>query len=40
MVCRVFEPGGFDCLDTVRARRTAEQYQRIRDDGDPERVHA
>lgn len=37
-VCRTYPPGGQDCLDTVRRRRTAEEYQRIRDAGDPERL--
>jgi Fe-S-cluster containining protein len=40
LVCKVFAPGGADCLDTVRRRRTPEQYLRIRDAGDPERIHA
>ncbi len=35
MVCRVYQPGGADCLKTVKARRTPEQYQEIREDGDP-----
>ncbi len=35
MVCVDFEPGCPDCLRSVRARRTPEEYQRIRDEGDP-----
>ncbi len=38
-VCIEYEPGGSDCLDTVRRRRTPEQYQLIRDEGDPARIH-
>jgi Fe-S-cluster containining protein len=39
MVCVVYKAGGPDCLDTVRRRRTPEDYQRIREAGDPERIH-
>lgn len=39
-VCRVFEPGGHDCLATVRARRTAAQYAAIRGPADPPTIHA
>lgn len=39
-VCRVFKAGGVDCLDTLRRRRTPEEYQAIREDGDPETIHA
>jgi Fe-S-cluster containining protein len=34
-VCRVFAPGGEDCLETVRRRRTPEAYAQIRQAGDP-----
>lgn len=37
--CVLYEPGGPDCLATVKARRTAEDYQRIRDDRDPRTIH-
>jgi Fe-S-cluster containining protein len=33
--CRVYRPGGPECLATVRARRTPDAYQRIRDADDP-----
>ena len=39
-VCRIFTPGGLDCLETVLARRSAEDYERIREEGyDPKRIH-
>lgn len=38
-VCAAYEAGGADCLDTVRRRRTPEDYQRIRDPEDPEVIH-
>ena len=34
-VCRAYKPGGADCLDTVRRRRTVEEFYAIREDGDP-----
>lgn len=34
--CILYIAGGEDCLDTVRTRRTTEEYQLIRDDNDPE----
>lgn len=37
--CVVYPPGGEDCIDTLRVRRTPEQYQRIRDAGDPAFIH-
>lgn len=40
LMCRVFAPGCRECLETVRLRRTPEQYAAIREAGDPERVHA
>jgi len=40
MMCRTYRPGGADCLDTVRRRRTPEDFARIREAGDPERIHA
>jgi len=39
MVCKTYRAGGPECLATVRARRTAAEYERIREDGDPERIH-
>jgi Fe-S-cluster containining protein len=39
LVCVLFAPGGPDCMDTVRRRRTPEQYERIREAGDPEVIH-
>lgn len=38
-VCRTFMPGGPDCLEMVRNRRTPEQYAAIREPQDPERIH-
>lgn len=35
-MCREFEPGSNDCVETVRRRRTPEQYARIRGEGDPQ----
>jgi Fe-S-cluster containining protein len=37
--CRVFTAGGRACLETVRKRRTPEEYARIRGPQDPERIH-
>lgn len=34
-ICRNFAVGSRDCLKTVRLRRTALDYQQIRDEGDP-----
>lgn len=39
LVCKLYEAGGKDCLETVRARRSPEDYQRIRDEGDPLTIH-
>lgn len=38
-VCRDYVPGGPDCLAQVRARRTPEQYARIRGAMDPLTIH-
>ena len=38
-VCRFYEAGGSACLETVRTRRTPEQYQLIRDPQDPVEIH-
>ena len=38
-LCRIYPAGGPACLDVVRVRRTAEEYEAIRDEGDPERIH-
>ena len=35
LVCRLFTVGSPECLDTVKKRRTSEDYQRIRDEKDP-----
>lgn len=40
MICRAFEAGGADCLETVRLTRTPEEYARIRDEDDPAEIHA
>lgn len=37
-VCRKYEAGGPDCLRTVKARRTSEQYRLIREAQDPEEL--
>ena len=34
-MCRTYPAGGALCLETVRALRTPEDYQRIRDESDP-----
>lgn len=39
MMCVTYEAGGAACLETVRRRRTPEDYARIRDASDPERIH-
>ena len=39
-VCRDARPGAADCLEAVKARRTAAQYQRIREAEDPETLEA
>lgn len=39
MLCRVYKPGGPDCLDVVRRRRFSSDYQRIRGPEDPEIIH-
>jgi Fe-S-cluster containining protein len=38
-VCREYRPGGVECLATVKARRSPEQYAAIRDEGDPLTIH-
>lgn len=35
LMCRDFEVGGPGCIDAVRRQRAREQYEVIRDDGDP-----
>jgi Fe-S-cluster containining protein len=37
-VCREFAPGNRHCLEVVSRRRSAEDYQLIRDDEDPEEL--
>lgn len=39
MVCELFIAGGKQCVDTVRLRRTPEQYQLIRGEDDPLTIH-
>lgn len=39
LVCRLFVPGGIECLETVRTRRTPGEYCLIREPHDPERIH-
>lgn len=34
-VCINYKPGGTDCMKAVKARRSLEEYRRIRDVGDP-----
>ncbi|TXH18551.1 MAG: YkgJ family cysteine cluster protein [Hyphomicrobiaceae bacterium] len=36
MICELFAAGSRECLETVKKRRTPEQYQLIREDGDPD----
>ncbi len=36
MTCELFVAGSQKCLDTVRQRRTLADFQRIREDGDPQ----
>lgn len=38
LVCRYFIAGSLDCLQTVKKRRTSEDYQRIRDTKDPQKL--
>lgn len=38
-MCRDYQPGGAWCLAVVRARRTPEEYSRIRGPQDPPRLH-
>jgi Fe-S-cluster containining protein len=38
LVCELYIPGGEHCLDTVKKRRTPEEYQQIRDDSDPKEL--
>ena len=33
--CMLYKAGGKDCLEVVKQRRSPEDYQRIRDVGDP-----
>jgi Fe-S-cluster containining protein len=35
MLCRQYVAGGPHCLSVVARRRTPEEYQEIREDGDP-----
>jgi hypothetical protein len=37
--CADFRPGERGCIETVRRRRTPEQYILIRGAADPERIH-
>jgi Fe-S-cluster containining protein len=39
LMCSLYPAGGADCLSAVRRRRTAEQYEQIRDPQDPKRIH-
>lgn len=38
LACAIFPPGGRACLDVVRRRRTAADYELIRDEEDPEEL--
>jgi len=37
--CVMYISGGEDCLETVRTRRTPEQYQEIRNENDPKTLN-
>ena len=39
-VCRVYAAGGPACIETLRRRRTPEEYVVIRGSDDPPRIHA
>lgn len=36
LICEFFIAGSKDCLDTVKARRTKEEFLAIREEGDPD----
>ena len=36
MICELYIAGGRQCLETVKARRTPEEYSKIRGEDDPE----
>lgn len=36
LICELYIAGSKECLDVVKTRRTKEDYQRIRDENDPE----
>lgn len=40
IICELFIRGGKECLETVRTRRTAKEYELIRDEGDPLTIHS
>lgn len=39
MPCRIFPPGGTDCIRVLREIRTPAEYALIRDTSDPVRIH-
>ena len=39
MICELFIAGSRECLETVRARRSAKDYDRIRGEDDPIQLH-
>ena len=39
MICELFIAGGPHCLATVKSRRTPADYERIREEGDPDAIH-
>lgn len=38
-LCQEMRAGGPECISAVKRRRTALEYQKIRDDGDPSEIH-
>lgn len=38
-ICKRYEAGGAECLETVRLTRTPAEYERIRDSDDPAQIH-
>lgn len=39
LVCELYIAGSHQCLETVRERRTPEQYLLIREEEDPSEIH-
>jgi Fe-S-cluster containining protein len=36
LICELYIAGGPQCLETVKTRRSPQQYQEIREEGDPQ----